>query len=595
MSYLSLYRKYRSQTFEELSGQEHVVRTLQNAVRASRVAHAYLFTGPRGTGKTSSARLLAKSLNCRTGPTATPCNECDACLQITEGRFLDVKEVDAATNRGIDEIRELRDQVAYTPAGGRFKVYIIDEVHQITSDAFNALLKTLEEPPPHVVFVLATTEPQKIPATIASRCQRFDFHRATLGQLRECIRAVAVKEGYEIEESALSLIARQANGGWRDALSLLEQVLAYSQGAVSARDVTTVLGTVDTDTLFALSGHLAAGEGGEAYRLVDQQIAEGKDPRQMLRELTGHFRLAMLAGAGCESAGDTGEGARFQEMAQRFGRARVLRAVEWLAQAERDARWSEQPRLLLEIALGQIMLPPAESSDRPPARESSVAAAPAARAPSPARRTPAPERRQAPAEVRETREPAAAEPETPPPPDDYFEPAEAAAEPAPAPQLEPPPAADAPPAPREIELIQRKWRLVGEELKRDRKKTIESMLVDTMPHRFEDEVLVIHFPKKLMAELFTKRGKEFSEPLCQAIRRLTGIQCRVRAEFAAGETPARPPAPAPPSPRKAASQAAAPPAQPELIESAPAQAELIHDIIELFDGRIVDPSDFEKR
>ncbi|MGV3721964.1 MAG: DNA polymerase III subunit gamma/tau, partial [Actinomycetota bacterium] len=294
MAYLSLYRKYRSQSFEEVSGQDHVIRTLQNAIRGDRVAHAYLFCGPRGTGKTSTARLLAKALNCDNGPTPEPCGTCEACVQIAEGRFMDIKEIDAASNRGIDDIRDLRDTVAYAPTHGRHKVYVIDEAHQITGDAFNALLKTLEEPPPYVVFILATTEHHKIPATIVSRCQRFEFRRASMEDLRSRVAYVAEQEGATLDDGALELIAREANGGWRDALSVLEQVLSFCDGSITAKEVYAVLGTVEADSLHALSDCILSADGAEGFRLLEELISEGKDPRQLLRDLTQHFRSLML-------------------------------------------------------------------------------------------------------------------------------------------------------------------------------------------------------------------------------------------------------------------------------------------------------------
>ncbi|MCC2669651.1 MAG: polymerase subunit gamma and tau, partial [Armatimonadetes bacterium] len=324
MAYLSLYRKYRSQSFEEVAGQDHVIRTLQNAIRGDRVAHAYLFCGPRGTGKTSTARLLAKALNCENGPTSEPCNQCAACSQIAEGRYMDIKEIDAASNRGIDDIRDLRDTVAYAPTQGRFKVYVIDEAHQITGDAFNALLKTLEEPPHYVVFILATTEAHKIPATIVSRCQRFEFRRASLEDLRTRVAYVAKQEGATIDDAALSLIAREANGGWRDALSLLEQVLAFCDGKITAREVYTVLGTVEADTLHTLGECILSGNGAEAFQLLEELVSEGKDPRQLLRDLTMHFRGLMLTAAGSTTQPDPDQVARLQEQARKYGQQRLI-------------------------------------------------------------------------------------------------------------------------------------------------------------------------------------------------------------------------------------------------------------------------------
>src|SRR5262249_31310452 len=249
------------------------------------VAHAYLFCGARGTGKTTMARLLAKCLNCERGPTPEPCNACDNCLRIRDGSSMDVIEIDAASNRGIDEIRTLREKVQYSPSQSRKKVYVLDEVHMLTSEAFNALLKTLEEPPGHVVFILATTEAHKIPATILSRCQRFDFRRGSLAQIGDRLRTVAEQEGYTLEPAAIERIARGAGGSWRDALSLLEQVLSYGEKTITAADVTHVLGTVDADALHALAEAVRVSDGAALFGSIEELIAAGKDARQLTRDL----------------------------------------------------------------------------------------------------------------------------------------------------------------------------------------------------------------------------------------------------------------------------------------------------------------------
>ncbi|HHW14881.1 MAG TPA: DNA polymerase III subunit gamma/tau, partial [Firmicutes bacterium] len=295
MTYVSLYRKWRPQTFSEVISQEHVTRTLQNALRMGRIAHAYLFAGPRGTGKTTVARLLAKALDCRQGPTPEPCGQCDNCTQIRDGLSLNVIEIDGASNRGIEEIRDLREKVKLVPVQAPYKVYIIDEIHMLTPDAFNALLKTLEEPPAHVVFIFATTEPHKIPATILSRCQRFDFKRLTVPELSAHLSRIASAEGLELAPETVTLIARNADGGLRDALSLLDQCIAFAGKKIGAADVETLLGTVETEALLRFMDLVARRDlvGGLTY--LSELMDEGKDLHRLARDLMGHLRNLLLA------------------------------------------------------------------------------------------------------------------------------------------------------------------------------------------------------------------------------------------------------------------------------------------------------------
>ena len=303
MSYLVIARKWRPQNFSDIAGQEHITRTLQNAIGANRIAHAYLFTGVRGVGKTTAARILAKALNCEKGPTATPCNECGQCREIALGSAIDVLEIDGASNRGIDEIRQIIDNVRYQPAKGRFKIYIIDEVHQVTKDAFNALLKTLEEPPDSVKFILATTEPHRLPATILSRCQRYDFRRIHLREIVERLRAIAKSERLAITEGALVLLAREADGSMRDAQSLLEQVLAMaapdeSQGKALAVDevlLQDVLGLAERRTLYEISAAVLGGNARRCIELVAEVVNRGRDINRLSRDLVEHFRNLLVA------------------------------------------------------------------------------------------------------------------------------------------------------------------------------------------------------------------------------------------------------------------------------------------------------------
>jgi DNA polymerase III subunit gamma/tau len=300
MSYLVLARKWRPQSFEDVVGQSHISRTLQNAIRANRIAHAYLFTGVRGVGKTTAARILAKALNCAQGPTPTPCNECVQCKEIIHGSCIDVIEIDGASNRGIDEIRQIVENVRYQPARCAFKIYIIDEVHQVTKDAFNALLKTLEEPPPSVKFILATTEPHRLPETILSRCQRFDFRRIAIREIVQRLGDISDREGLKISQSALLALAREADGSMRDAQSLLEQVLSCvgteDQGAeVDEILLQEVLGLAERRMLFNISESVIGSDGKRCLELVAQAADQGRDLTRLSKDLVEHFRNLMVA------------------------------------------------------------------------------------------------------------------------------------------------------------------------------------------------------------------------------------------------------------------------------------------------------------
>ncbi|HEU4639782.1 MAG TPA: DNA polymerase III subunit gamma/tau, partial [Candidatus Binatia bacterium] len=299
MSYLVLARKWRPQNFEDVSGQSHITRTLQNAIRAGRIAHAYLFTGVRGVGKTTAARILAKALNCAKGPTPTPCNECVQCKEIIQGNCIDVIEIDGASNRGIDEVRQIIENVRYQPARCAFKIYIIDEVHQVTKDAFNALLKTLEEPPASVKFILATTEPHRLPETILSRCQRFDFRRISLKEIVQRLGDISVREGLKISQGALIAVAREADGSMRDAQSLLEQVLScFGTEQATEVDETSlqeVLGLAERRMLFEISASIIAGDCKRCLELVTQAAEQGRDLTRLSKDLVEHFRNLLVA------------------------------------------------------------------------------------------------------------------------------------------------------------------------------------------------------------------------------------------------------------------------------------------------------------
>jgi DNA polymerase-3 subunit gamma/tau len=357
----SLYRRHRPQSFDEVVGQEHVVRTLRNAVERDRVHHAYLFVGSRGTGKTSMAKILARSLNCVKGPTASPCGECEPCRAIAAGSSLDVIEMDAASNRSVDDVRDLRERVGYAPAEGRWKVYILDEAHMLTKEAWNAFLKTLEEPPPNTVFVLATTEPQKVMATIVDRCQRFDFQRPSLEQIAEVVRRVAVAEEIEIEDGAVALISRAASGSFRDALGTLDQLVAFGGPEVKTDAVIEVLGAADAELLFDVTDALAAGDARGVLEAVERLSRSGRDPAQFARDLVAHLRQLLVTRATGEVPEaftvTTAEPERVTEQAGRIGDARLIGAIDSLSAAIGGMREGDDPRFSLEVALIRVAEP----------------------------------------------------------------------------------------------------------------------------------------------------------------------------------------------------------------------------------------------
>lgn len=352
MAYVALYRQWRPQDFDALVGQKAVKTTLKNALASGKIAHAYLFSGPRGTGKTSMARILAKALNCEQGPTAEPCGQCGNCQRIVQGTSLDVIEIDAASNTSVDNIRDLREQVAFTPAESRYKVYIIDEVHMLSTGAFNALLKTLEEPPAHAVFILATTDPQKVPATIQSRCQRFEFRRVTVDEIAEHLAMVAAGSGIEADADALRLIAIQAEGGMRDALSLLDQCGVMAK-RVTVATVREVLGIVGREALHELTGAIGRRQLPQALATLNLLLEQGKDVKQVLTELIEYLRALVLylAVPDYEEIYLTDTKEALAELAPLFGCDRLLAAEERLHSAIQELRGSMRPRITAELCL----------------------------------------------------------------------------------------------------------------------------------------------------------------------------------------------------------------------------------------------------
>ncbi|HEX5376181.1 MAG TPA: DNA polymerase III subunit gamma/tau [Solirubrobacterales bacterium] len=364
---ISLYRRHRPGSFDEVVGQQHVVRTLRSAVEQGKVHHAYLFVGSRGTGKTSMAKILARSLNCeRGGPTVTPCGECESCTTIASGVSIDVIEMDAASNRSVDDVRDLRERVAYAPTGGRWKVYILDEAHMLTKEAWNAFLKTLEEPPPNTVFVLATTEAHKVMPTIADRCQRFDFQRPSLEQISEVLARVSAAEGIEAEDAAVAMIARSASGSFRDALGTLDQLVSYGGSQVKLDDVLEMLGAADAELLFDAVDAVIAEDPKGVLLGVEKMARSGRDPAQFARDLLAHLRHLLVT----QTVGEVPntfvvtatDADRLSAQASAIGAATLVRTIDELANALTAVREGDDARMAVEIALLKAARPDLDPS-----------------------------------------------------------------------------------------------------------------------------------------------------------------------------------------------------------------------------------------
>jgi DNA polymerase-3 subunit gamma/tau len=568
----SLYRRHRPGSFDEVVGQQHVVRTLRNAVEQDKVHHAYLFVGSRGTGKTSMAKILARSLNCeRGGPTVTPCGECESCVTIAAGTSIDVIEMDAASNRSVDDVRDLRERVAYAPAGGHWKVYILDEAHMLTKEAWNAFLKTLEEPPPKTVFVLATTESHKVMATIADRCQRFDFQRPSLEQISEVLNRVASEEQIEVDEGAVAMIARSASGSFRDALGTLDQMVAFGGSKVGLDEVLEMLGAADAELLFDAVDAVVAEDPKAILLGVEKMARSGRDPSQFARDLLAHLRFLLVT----QTTGEVPtsfvvtatDSARLRSQAAAVGTAALVRTIDELATALTAVREGDDARMAVEIALLKAARPdldpstegllrrierlegqfgsggdraagPVAAGDPPPpaVAEASSGVGPSTAPPaadSPPQDDPAPVAEED-AETEESSEPEGAEEGSPEP-----EPAEPAST-----------VGDAPPTgpagldALDLEKLKQVWPAVLDQLATTAP-ALAAFFEDARPVGFEGDVVQISFPA---AATFNKRKAEVPEQrerVAEALQTVTGQSLKPAYVLLDGESEAPVEAPAP--------------------------------------------------
>jgi DNA polymerase-3 subunit gamma/tau len=533
----ALYRRYRPQTPAEVLGQDHVVRALTGAIREGRLNHAFLFCGPRGTGKTSTARILAKMVNCVSGPTAEPCGGCDQCVAIREGTHLDVVEIDAASHGGVDDARDLREKAPTAPVQGREKVYIIDEAQRLSREAFDALLKVFEEPPPGVRFVLATTEPHKMPATIVGRCQRFDFRRHSMEGLAELLQKVAASEGVTLDDSAAHAIARNAEGSARDALSLLDQAGVLGGQKVDDAVIAALLGAPRSEVQVELADAVAVGDARSAFELVNRLVQDGQDLRNVTNETLAHFRdlLLVKTAPGQEDLLDIAPGGyeTLRIQAEKFSASELARVIELLLAAQNDMRWTTSPRLSLELALVRATIPetdpsPAGTLSRLERLERLANLDPGTVVPSadavpvepPAGPAAAPPAEPAPAQ--------AAPAEAQPPP--------AAVEPSPAPGT--PHAASA--ASVDVGMLRRSWPTLIEHLGERRQPILRALLESATVASFDGESVELAFPPQFRSNV--KRVEDREETLRSALGDLFGISprivCVVRESRVGGDEPA---------------------------------------------------------
>ncbi len=553
----SLYRRHRPRSFDQVVGQEHVVRTLRNAVERDKVHHAYLFVGSRGTGKTSMAKILAACLNCERGPTTSPCGVCESCVSIAGATSLDVIEMDAASNNSVDDIRELRERVGLAPVSGRHKVYILDEAHMLSPQAWNAFLKTLEEPPPSTIFVLATTEAQKVLPTVVDRCHRFDFGRPSAEQIGEVLRRVAAQEAIELPGSAVGLIARGATGSFRDALGTLEQLVTYSGTSIELDDVLAVLGVADADLLFGALDAIAARDAREALLSVARLDESGRDAGQLLRDLEGHARELLVVQtlgelpAGLRMTSEHDE--RLLAQAQRLTAADVTRLLDLVAAAQDAVKNGADPRIQLELALVKAARPDADVSTqallaRVERLEAGLAGGPGSR---PAPVAPPPEPM---GEVAAARVAPPAEPEPPAPVAEtgarVVVPTAAPAV-ASAPRENGAPLAAAPGAREtgapvgagaaaaaqgaapagDLEGLRAVWPAVLEMLRERGGSLKAGIFAEARPASLADGQLVVAFPPSATFKKRKAQDAEYCEALADAVRAVTGAHIQLRCEL----------------------------------------------------------------
>jgi DNA polymerase-3 subunit gamma/tau len=541
--YQSLYRKYRPQSPQDILGQEHVVRALEGAVNEGRLAHAFLFCGPRGTGKTSTARILAKMVNCEKGPTATPCGECEQCLRIRDGNSFDVVEIDAASHGGVDDARELRERAPTAPMDSREKVYIIDEAQRLSAPAFDALLKLFEEPPPGVRFILATTEPHKMPATIVGRCQRFDFRRVPIGLLSGHLVEIASKEGLKLDPATAETIARYSEGSVRDALSLLDQASVLADGEIGEEVLEQLLGVPPSEMQASLADAIAVGDTKTVFSIVNRLVQEGQDLRHVTSETLTHFRNLLIAHTAPGQADlldvTSDEYERIRTQAQKFTAPEISRVISLLLAAQTDMRWTTSPRLTFELALIRACMP--DTDPNPPALISRVerlerlsglggdapvdSVAAAGTTPVSALETPAA---------------VAAVPDAPPDVDRSAAKRKPKKEPAPSKAAPAPPAPTQAPVPIstgvfDIELLRKNWTTVIQHLKTQKQSILVAMLEIATPVSYDGETLELAFPPDRKFAVGKVEAKEAE--LRSALQELFGtapkIRCLLRGEVTA--------------------------------------------------------------